>query len=370
MARPKMKFGPAVAVELISDLRSKLDDYEFCKGILVKNPASPNFASYEAKAALMPLYELVEKSHPWLPNFEPFPEEGCERLRKWLEAYVTPKGWQRLLAAKRQRKASQKKQNGSYDNRETTVALHVFPSHELGELAKTLGIDKKELLSRLPSWFKRDEAGRVDLSAATCCALIKDKMTTKDKKSGAGTRRGPLLVQREDRALLGALVAQATRRGETLAGLAKILGVSYERLAQWRRGDADIGHAKTSVHEKAGQYLGLPTVLILVLAGVVNLEQFVWPAKDGLPQRLAQELERLRQHPFLGPFVPPGLSLAEPAVQLFVAFLFHELSGESQGAQPSYRWLNALHQATVGNAQATAAPGLQPSRPSSDNALF
>lgn len=195
-------------------------------------------------------------------------------------------------------------------------------------------------------------------------------MTIKDKKSGAGTRRGPTVVQREDRALLGALVAQATRRGETLAGLAKILGVSYERLAQWRRGDADIGHAKTAVHEKAGQYLGLPTVLILVLAGVVNLEQFVWPAKDALPQRLAQELERLRQHPFLGPFVPPALSLAEPAVQLFVAFLFHELGGAPEGENTSFRWLNALHLATVGNAQAAAAAGLMTGKLSSDNTLF
>jgi hypothetical protein len=124
------------------------------------------------------------------------------------------------------------------------------------------------------------------------------------------------------------------------------------------------------VHEKAGQYLGLPTALILVLAGVVNLEHFVWPTKDALPVRLEQEVERLRQHPFLGPFVPPGLSLAEPEVQLFVAFLFHELSGEPDGSKTSFRWMNALHLATIGNGHAVAAPGLRSRKTSSDNGLF
>lgn len=195
-------------------------------------------------------------------------------------------------------------------------------------------------------------------------------MAKKETEPGADKGTSDAPGKKEKQPLLAALVAQATRRGETLASLSQALGVSYERLAQWRRGDADIGHAQTSVHEKAGQYLGLPTVLILVLAGVVKLEQFVWPAKDGLPQRLAQELERLRQHPFLGPFVPQGLSLAEPAVQLFVAFMFHELSGEPEGSSRSFRWVNALHQATVDNAQLKAAGDLLTGKPSSTTGLF
>lgn len=195
-------------------------------------------------------------------------------------------------------------------------------------------------------------------------------MTDKDKKLVPGTRSKAPQGNKDEQALLRALVAQATRRGETLGGLAKALGVSYERLAQWRRGDADIRSAQASMHIRAGQYLGLPTVLILVLAGVISLEQFVWPAKDALPQRLAQELERLRQHPFLGPFVPPELTSAEPAVKLFVAFLFHELSGGPEGNMPSFRWLNALHQASAGKASSGASGAPLPPATASDNALF
>ena len=195
-------------------------------------------------------------------------------------------------------------------------------------------------------------------------------MNSKDNKLGAGTRSQAQQGSRDVQALLRALVTQATRRGETLGGLAKALGVSYERLAQWRRGEADIRNAQASVHVKAGQYLGLPTVLVLVMAGVISLDQFVWPAKDTLPQRLAQELERLRQHPFLGPFVPPELTSADPAVKLFVAFLFHELSGGPEGAMPNFRWLNALHQASAVNAGTGAFGGLRPGATGPDNGLF
>lgn len=195
-------------------------------------------------------------------------------------------------------------------------------------------------------------------------------MTDKDKKLGPGTNSKAPPGIKDEQALLRALVAQAGRRGDTLSVLARALGVSYERLSQWRRGYADIRSAQASVHVRAGQYLGLPTVLILVLAGVINLEQFVWPAKDALPLRLAQELERLRQHPFLGPFVPPELTRAEPAVKLFVAFLFHELSGGPEGAVPSFRWLNALHQASAGNASSGASGAPLPPATASDNALF
>lgn len=177
-------------------------------------------------------------------------------------------------------------------------------------------------------------------------------MTTKVKKANAGKRGGPPPVLRDEQPLLRVLVAEASRRGDTLAGLAKALGVSYERLAQWRRTESDIRNAHGFVHENAAQYLGVPTVLVLVLAGVVKLEQFIWPQKGPINERIGQELERLRQHPFIGPFVPAELASASPPVQLFVAFLFHELAGDTPRGEPTYRWLTALHQAALGNVEA------------------
>ncbi|OOG58056.1 LysM peptidoglycan-binding domain-containing protein [Polaromonas sp. C04] len=177
-------------------------------------------------------------------------------------------------------------------------------------------------------------------------------MKTKVKRGSTGKRGNPPPVLRDEQPLLRALVAEAARRGDTLAGLAKALGVSYERLAQWRRNVSAIRNAHGFVHENAARYLGVPTVLVLVLAGVVCLEQFVWPQKGPVSERVTRDLERLRQHPFIGPFVPPELAAATPPVQLFVAFLFHELGGDTSRGEPTYRWLTALHQAALGNVEA------------------
>lgn len=191
-------------------------------------------------------------------------------------------------------------------------------------------------------------------------------MTAKVKKLSQRTGRNLSPMPHDAQPLLRALVAEATRRGDTLAALAKALGVSYERLATWRRGDADIRSARPSVHQNAARYLGVPTVLTLVMAGTISLEQFIWPQKGAMGDRMARELERLRQHPFIGPFVPAELGSAAPPVKLFVAFLFHELSGDAPGREPSYRWMSLLHQASVGNAEAQSE--LQTLRSSGDPA--
>lgn len=170
--------------------------------------------------------------------------------------------------------------------------------------------------------------------------------------------------------LLRALVAEAIRRGDTLAALARALGVSYERLATWRRGDADIRSARPSVHQNAARYLGVPIVLILVMAGTISLEQFIWPQKGAMGERMARELERLRQHPFIGPFVPAELASAAPSVKLFVAFLFHELSGDAPGREPSYCWMSFLHQAAAGNAEAQSELETLRSRVDQEGSLF
>ncbi len=175
---------------------------------------------------------------------------------------------------------------------------------------------------------------------------MKRKSINVDKSGKEPTR------ERDGPPLLRALLAEAQRRGHNLTELASELGVTYERLAQWRRNDGAIGKAQASVHAAAGEYLGIPTVLVLVLANEIGLMQFVWPAKAPLKERIGMELEKLRQDPFLGGFVPSELATAAPAIQLFVAFLVHELRGQGAQGEHACRWLTALHRAAVGDAQA------------------
>lgn len=175
-------------------------------------------------------------------------------------------------------------------------------------------------------------------------------MTGKPKKPSG--RASPPALLRDEQPLLRVLVTQAAARGDTLASLARSLGVTYERLSQWRRGEAKISRAGRPVLEKAAHYLGLPTVLVLALSGGLALADFVWPAKGSLRERVELEIERLRQDPFVGAFVPSELAKAGPAVQLFVAFLYQQLNPDETCKVTNYEWLATLHRAAAGHAEA------------------
>jgi len=172
-------------------------------------------------------------------------------------------------------------------------------------------------------------------------------------KSKPVSERGkPSSRQCDTQPLLRLLVAEATRRGHTLAELAKRLGVTYGRLTQWRRNESAMANAHASVLELSAQYLGVPTVVVLVIAQKIGLQQFVWPTKASLTDRISREIDRLRRDPFLGAFVPAELTTASPALQLFVVFLFHELEGDESQGKSMYNWLTLMHQAAVGNVDA------------------
>lgn len=167
----------------------------------------------------------------------------------------------------------------------------------------------------------------------------------------------------DEQPLLRALVTEAARKGDTLARLAHSLGVTYERLAQWRRGEGSIATAKRSVHEKAAAYLGMPTALVLALAGQIRAEDFVWPGRASLRERLAVELDRIKQDPHIGAFVPRELSAAPEAVRMFVVFLCHELHGTGPGNGERYRWMTALHRAVLDVPRPGPAASQEPGKP-------
>lgn len=142
--------------------------------------------------------------------------------------------------------------------------------------------------------------------------------------------------------LLLALAAEATKRGDSLAMLAKSLGVTYVRLAQWRRNDADIGDANRSVHKNAATYLGIPPAFVPFLAGTMGLEDFVWPAKESLDTRISRELKKMRRDSYVGAFMPDALESSPQEVKLFVTFLYRELTVETMPGQRTNHLISEL----------------------------
>ena len=175
---------------------------------------------------------------------------------------------------------------------------------------------------------------------------------TRTKQTKAN-RPGYPAARYADRPLLRLLIAEATRRGDTLAAMASALGVTYEHVAQWRRNDADISKATRGVIESAAEYLGIPTVMVLCLAGTIGLRDLIYPGRASLDAFVSQELARLRSDPHFAGFFPDALLTAHPEIQRFVVTLYREVS-HAGARDRNYEWMKAIHFAALGNAEAEA----------------
>lgn len=173
---------------------------------------------------------------------------------------------------------------------------------------------------------------------------VVDQLRMKNNQTPLENPRSTTL---DDEPLVRLLVAEAARRGDTLVMLAENLGISYSRLTQWRRKEASMANAHRSVHFNAAAYLGLPTALVVVLAGVVTLTDFIWPSPDSLESRLQKEIEVMRQDPLFGGFVPQELTSTSREIRMFVAFLYAETGRRSSARQGCQHWLSLLHGAAV-----------------------
>lgn len=176
-----------------------------------------------------------------------------------------------------------------------------------------------------------------------------DRTPMQKNKTVEKLRHRPPTVRDSEQSLLALLEREASKRGDTLTQLAKALGVTYRRVAQWRRNEAQIKNAGRSVLEHAAGYLGLPTLVVLIHAESVKLTDFDWPDNPPKESQVASEIARMRQDPLVGPFVPESLAKAHPSVRRFVVFLFGENERGFGAGKSNARWLNELQTDMMAN---------------------
>ncbi|WP_431273449.1 hypothetical protein ACQ858_14785 [Variovorax ureilyticus] len=171
------------------------------------------------------------------------------------------------------------------------------------------------------------------------------------------TRRGPPARFPED-PLLRALVAKAQARGDTLTELARCLGVTYERFAQLRRGKGRLKTARRELLANAARYLNVPVALVLVLVGIITLDDFSWPDEsESFEAQLDKELEALRLDAFYGAFMPASLLTAPPGLKQYVLFMYREIQRDAEGDERGPKWLRLLYQATIANQEGAPDEG-------------
>lgn len=174
-----------------------------------------------------------------------------------------------------------------------------------------------------------------------------------NRRVTSAKRRGFAAATPADRPLVRLLIAEATRRGDTLATMAAALGVTYEHVAQWRRNEANVAKASRGVLEAAAEYLGISTVMVLCLIGTIGLPDLVAPGRVSRDAFVSQELGRIRADPYFAGFFPDSLLVAHPELQQFVVMLYREVSNLGARDQ-NYQWMRAIHLAALGHAEAEA----------------
>ena len=157
--------------------------------------------------------------------------------------------------------------------------------------------------------------------------------------------------QARDPALIHLLLVECARRGESITAMARHLGVTYERVAQWRRGEGQVRNARREVLRAAANYLSCAPVYVLVLAGVVDVHDFVFPSSFSARERLRHDLSVMRCDPRFAGLIPNELEEASQGVQMFVVQLYCEATGYPK-ADAFAGWARALQLAAAGDSSA------------------
>jgi hypothetical protein len=166
------------------------------------------------------------------------------------------------------------------------------------------------------------------------------------KGNSKAKRRSPPQVKLDEQPLLQFLVAQANHRGDSLATMAKSLGVTYARLAQWRRNESFIRNARRLVLERAAAYLEWPVICVLMHADVVRLTDFGWPGNGTMNDYLKQEIARMRRDRRFGPLVPQVLEQSDVSLQMLVVHLFNSIEQTAKPDGYETDWLKAMRKVT------------------------
>lgn len=167
---PKPRFSsvpPGDLIDLAFRLSVQMDSDEAVqRSHLAGEPTDYPAAMARLHGVLADLGDLRHVARRGAAEAEPVPPERVEPLKSWLEQCLSPAGWRRLLAARRQRvRRAHLRGNGA--SAPTAVALRIDPQvdQRLAALAHASGLDKPAFVERLSAWLTATSEGAAALEA-------------------------------------------------------------------------------------------------------------------------------------------------------------------------------------------------------------
>lgn len=157
----------------------------------------------------------------------------------------------------------------------------------------------------------------------TAC-LVKNAVTTNTETSDQRITR---LYASDGGPLIGWLLDECHRRGHTQRDMADELGVTYSYIYQLRCGVRQTQHISSEVAGACGRYLGVPTIVVKVLAGVIPMSDFVWPfqSEDDLINRA---LDKMKADPIARALLPADVRSLPMATRRSLVLIYSESSGQ------------------------------------------
>ena len=106
--------------------------------------------------------------------------------------------------------------------------------------------------------------------------------------------------------VIGWLLDEAYKRGETLGAMAGKIGVTYGYINQLRTGIRKTEHLSQDVCEGIARYLGTCTVVVKLLAGRIVLRDFLWP-NESEEVAVERAYRNMRDDPKIRQVIPHDL---------------------------------------------------------------
>lgn len=171
---------------------------------------------------------------------------------------------------------------------------------------------------------KAKAVGIISAAMKTGSVLASAKTPPREKETSE--ERVLRLYKADGGPLVGWLLDEAKSREQSTEEMAHEIGVSGAYIAQLRNGHQSSGDIRQETAEQCGKYLGVPPVVVKLVAGNIRLSDFVC-AHETEEEMLDRVMRKVQSDPQLRYLLPPNLSQLSLVAKKALALMYAETAG-------------------------------------------